>query len=267
MGLQEMFERASREGRRMLIPYVTAGYPSFGAFQSLLRTIAQAGADAIEIGVPFSDPVADGPTIQEASFQALRQGAHVERILSALEGLRLETPVILMSYVNVILQYGAPRFFRRCRSSGILGVVVPDLPIEESRPFERRAAQFGLDLVHLVAPTTPPERVRKIAARTRGFLYLVSVTGVTGSRPILNGRLRRMIAAIRRATDKPVCVGFGVSSPTQAARVCRWADGVIVGSALTEVVRRHRGKPELGAYRFVRELREAIDQARKVEAT
>ncbi len=226
-------------GRPLLMPYAVGGYPDPGSCLKILRTYVDSGADLIEVGIPFSDPLADGPVIQSASTVALRRGVRPVDVLDiaatmAGEGAR----VVLLSYLNVILAFGPERFFDRCRAGGILGVVVPDVPVEEAGDLQATARARGVDVILLAAPTSTDARLARIAAAASGFIYCVSTTGVTGARTALRTDLHEFIARIKRYTDLPLAVGFGVSTPKQAEQVARFADGVIIGSALVDVVAR-----------------------------
>ncbi|HTY18217.1 MAG TPA: tryptophan synthase subunit alpha [Myxococcota bacterium] len=221
-------------GERALVPYVTAGDPDLGVTEALLPALEAAGADLLEIGVPFSDPVADGPTIQRASERGLRAGATLRRVLGLVKTLRprLSIPLLLMGHANPFLAMGEREFAEAAREAGVDGVIIPDLPPEEEPDFFAALEACGIDAVLLAAPTTREERLAMLARRTRGFLYYVSLTGVTGARSALPPHLAENLARIRRVSDVPVCVGFGVATPDQAARIGELADGVVVGSAL-----------------------------------
>ncbi|HYJ78320.1 MAG TPA: tryptophan synthase subunit alpha, partial [Longimicrobiaceae bacterium] len=227
---------AAAEGRAALIPYVTAGHPSPELAPDVLAMLADEGADVIELGVPFSDPLADGPTIQRSSFQAIARGVDLRWTLEALAEFRRgrDTPVVVFTYLNPVLRYGVERFLADAADAGADGVLLTDLPTGADGALERRFAASPLDLIRLVAPTTRPERVREIARGARGFLYYVSRTGVTGARRELAAGLAREVAAVRAAAQVPVAVGFGVSTPAHAATVAALADGVVVGSALVD---------------------------------
>ena len=230
------FHAARAAGRAALIPYVTAGHPSPDATADVLAMLADEGADVIELGVPFSDPLADGPTIQRSSFQAIERGVDLVWTLDALRAFRArhETPVVLFTYLNPVLRHGVHRFIADALEAGAQGVLLTDLPVGSDPALEGAFAASELDLIRLVAPTTRPERAREIAAAARGFLYYVSRTGVTGASSELAADLEREVAALRAASAVPVAVGFGISTPEQAAAVARVADGVVVGSALVE---------------------------------
>jgi len=253
------FHRARDERRAALVPYVTAGHPSPEATAEVLRMLADEGADVIELGVPFSDPLADGPTIQLSSFQAIARGVDLSWTLGALARFRAErdTPVVLFTYLNPVLHHGVDRFLRDAADAGAQGVLLTDLPVGADPGIERAFAESPLDLVRLIAPTTRPERVREIAAAGRGFLYYISRTGVTGARTELKEGLESEVAEVRAATRVPVAVGFGISTPEQAATVAQIADGVVVGSALVELLGR---EGVARAAELVRGLRAAMDR-------
>ncbi|MEK7476780.1 MAG: tryptophan synthase subunit alpha [Candidatus Coatesbacteria bacterium] len=236
----ESYFRATGTGRRgAFMPYVTAGYPSAGAMPGILGMLAGSGADCVEIGVPFSDPVADGVTIQRASEVALARGGGLAGALRAVQtAARMGLRPVLMSYANPLWQAGLPALARRLADAGAQGVIVPDLPLELAGSWSAAFAEQGLALVLFAAPTTPAARLRQAGRNTRGFLYYVSLAGVTGERRSLPRGLAARLRTVRRIARSPVCVGFGVSTPRQAAAVARVADGVIVGAA---VVRRLEG--------------------------
>ncbi|MEW5994510.1 MAG: tryptophan synthase subunit alpha [Candidatus Zixiibacteriota bacterium] len=258
----DVFNRCRAENRAALIPYLTAGFPSQKSFVSLLRSIAGVGADIIEIGIPFSDPLADGPTIQYSSQRALENGVTVDRTLQTLS--RLETgslpPLVIMSYLNPLLQYGLKKFARNAHKSGVRGLIVPDIIPEESADVEQACRTEGIDVIHLLAPTSTPDRQGMILRRSRGFVYLVSVTGVTGARRQLPRELNRWIADVKSRSPVPTAVGFGIARPEQAQHVAKVADGVIVGSAIIDILR--NGSNPAGAVssacKFVRQLKLAM---------
>lgn len=250
-------------GRKALIPYVTGGDPDLDTTAALIRTLGQSGADVIEVGIPFSDPIADGPAVQRASHRALTGGATVAAILEAVRRARpaVEQPILAMVYYNSIFHYGETRFMAQAAASGLDGLIVPDLPLEEATATQGEANAAGLDLIYLVAPTTPDRRLEETARRTTAFLYAVSVTGVTGVRAALPTQLEAFLRRIRAVTDSPVAVGFGIGSGDQARRVAALADGVIVGSAIVDRLGA-ASDPAAGieaACSFVRELRAALD--------
>ena len=255
------FDQLHRAGRAALMPYLPMGYPQQESALALVPALVEAGADLVELGVPFSDPLADGATIQAASQQALANGMTLSLCLeqaAALRGGGVEAPFILMGYYNPMLQMGLEEFARRAAEAGIDGVIVPDLPPEESIALQSALDVQAIALILLAAPTCDRERLQLVAARTSGFLYLVSLTGVTGARDQLPTDLENFVAHARAATSLPLAVGFGISTPDQAARVARIADGVIVGSALVRAVAAGRD-PVVAASTFVASLRAGID--------
>jgi len=233
--LTDAFRQA---GHPLLVPYAVGGYPDLDSCKDILRTYREAGAGIIEIGVPFSDPLADGPVIQAASQVALRTGIRPGDVLDlAEEAAGSGTPVVLLAYLNTILAYHPARFFADCGRKGVAGVVVPDVPVEEAADLQHAARACEVDLVLLAAPTSTESRLARIAAAGSGFIYCVSTTGVTGARAALRADLPEFVARVRRHTSLPLAVGFGVSTAEQAGSVARYADGVIIGSALVDIVR------------------------------
>lgn len=248
--------RARRE--IALVPFVTAGDPDLETTEDVVLALAEAGADAIEIGVPFSDPMAEGPTIQRASERALRSGASLRRCLELVGRLRkrLETPLVLMGYANNFFSMGEEGFAEAAARVGVDAVITVDLPPEEGADFYGSLRSCGVDPILLAAPTTQPERLALLARETRGFLYFVSLTGVTGARSALSDTLEAEVRALREFSDVPVCVGFGVSTPEHAAEVARFADGVVVGSALVERI--HAAGPGEAAVEAAARFTEAL---------
>ncbi len=242
-------------GRKLLVPYITGGYPGW---DEAMRAAAANGADAIEIGIPFSDPVMDGPVIQQASQAALDAGATPLSVLAAVPGLDIEVPLVVMTYYNLVHHDGHRRFAHRLVEAGVAGCILPDLPLEESEPWCRAADHEGVETVMLAAPTAPDERLPRIAARTRGFVYSVGLLGVTGERQQLADSATALAARVKAITDLPVLVGVGVSDAEQAYQATRIADGVIQGAS---VVRRlmEEGPDAVGTY--VAEVRASIDRA------
>ena len=262
--LQRHFEAARQAGRRSLIVYLCGGDPDLASTERLVPALATAGADVIEIGVPFSDPLADGPTIQAASQRALAAGTTLAGLLDLVARLRrggCEVPLVLMGYLNPIVRMGVGAFVDRAVAAGVDGCIVPDLPLEEASPLGDAAAGKDLSLVLLAAPTTPPERLRRIGERTRGFLYFVSITGVTGARAALPVDLTARLDAVRTASQAPVAVGFGISAPEQARALAEHADAVVVGSALVTEIARSGGKAD-GPAALVRSLADAVHAVR-----
>jgi tryptophan synthase alpha chain len=234
--LGERFAALRARGERALIPFVTAGDPDLGTTERLIPALVEAGADAVEIGVPFSDPLAEGPTIQRASERALRSGTSLRRVLQLVKVLRprIEVPLVLMGYANSFYTMGEAVFAAGAREAGVDGLIVVDLPPEEGESLLAAAEREGIDVILLAAPTTTPARLALLAARTRGFLYYVSLTGVTGAREELGRGIEEAVRRVRATSDVPVCVGFGVSTPEHAVRIAEFADGVVVGSALID---------------------------------
>ena len=254
--LERALRSARDSGRKLLVPYVTGGLGD--DWTEVLRAVAAAGADAIEVGVPFSDPVMDGPTIQEASERALAAGATPQSILDGLRGLDAGVPLAVMTYYNIAFHMGHERFASSLAEAGVAAAILPDLPLEESAPWCAVADQAGIETVMLAAPTAPDERLPRICERARGFVYGVGLLGVTGERSALASSAVVMAKRLKAVTDKPVLVGVGVSTPEQAVEICQEADGVIVGSAL--IRRLLDGKGPEGAGTFIEELREGLDR-------
>jgi len=232
--LEEAFRAAKRNGRAAFIPYITAGDPNLEATIGLVRALVRAGADVIELGVPFSDPIADGPTNQRAAERSLAAGTTLAGVLASVEVIRrdLEIPIVLFTYANPVMRYGVEQFAEDASAAGIDGVLFTDVPAEEMAPFEEKLSANGLDLVMLVTPTSDRRRMKAAARFGGGFLYLVSRTGVTGARQDLDAELAANVRMARKASKLPVAVGFGISSSDQVARVAAMADGVVVGSAI-----------------------------------
>ncbi|MFQ5827558.1 MAG: tryptophan synthase subunit alpha [Candidatus Methylomirabilia bacterium] len=257
--IERAFARLRARGERALIPYFSAGDPSLAITRRLLQEATRQGADLIELGVPFSDPLADGTVIQRASQRALAGGTTLLRVLELLREVRggVAVPVALLTYANPLFSFGLKAFARAAADAGVDGVIVADLPPEEAGELSAEARVVGLDLIHLVAPTSSPERMRMIARRSRGFIYAVSLTGVTGARAELPPDLARYLADLRAITTKPLCVGFGISTPEQVSALAPYVDGIIVGSAIVREVEAHAGSealvPEVG--RFIASLK------------
>lgn len=255
--IASVFAEKKAQNKKVLIAYVTGGYPSMKAMDHAVRDLEAGGVDLLEIGVPFSDPIADGPVIQAASHKALSTGVTLLSLLSWVKSFRQKSslPVVLMTYMNPVHRLGLKNFSQRSRAAGVDGVIVPDLVIEEGRALEQVLAEEGVSLIYLVAPTTPPARRTQIAERSRGFLYAVSVAGVTGARRGLPPGVDEFLKDLKERSPVPVAVGFGVSNGDQAREISRLTDGVIVGSAVVERVR--DGVPLTP---FIRSLRTALDK-------
>jgi len=260
--LAERFALLRARGEKALIPFVTAGDPDLATTEAIVPALALAGADAIELGVPFSDPMAEGPTIQRSSERALKSGASLRKVLQLVGVLRtkIDIPIVLMGYANNLLAMGEEEFAAAAGDVGVDGLIAVDLPPEEGEGLHAALRARGVDPILLAAPTTRPERLEMLAKRTAGFLYFVSLTGTTGARQEISETLEREVRAVRAVSDVPVCVGFGVSTPEQAAHVASFADGVVVGSAIVDRIER-AGSPDAAveaAAAFVAELKRPL---------
>ena len=244
--IDKTFKNLASKGDKAFIPFITAGDPSLDITRSLILRLESAGADVIELGIPFSDPIADGPSIQKASLRALENNTSLKDIISMVSDLRKETqiPIVLMGYYNPIYKYSVGCFVNDAVKSGIDGVIVADLPPEEASELIGPAREHGLATIFLVAPTSTPDRVKLIAETSTGYIYCVSTTGVTGAREKVSDTLEPMIKLIREYTDKPISVGFGVSTPKQAKEVSKMSDGVIIGSAIVNVIEKYKDDPD-----------------------
>ena len=254
--IQKTFKKLQREGKKAFIPYVMAGDPDLERTRDIVRLFEECGADIIELGVPFSDPLADGPTIQRASERALQNGVTLRNVIASVKGFSQEitVPIVLMTYYNPVFKYGIELFISDAREAGIDGVIIPDLPPDEAAEFLRLSKKAHLNTIFLLAPTSTEDRVKKVAKASTGFIYYVSITGITGSELLLDGSMEVLISNIRKYTDKPIAVGFGVSTPEEASAVARISDGVIIGSA---IVKRLLNSPD-GLKQYLSSLREAI---------
>jgi tryptophan synthase alpha chain len=243
--------------RKALIPYVTVGYPTIEATLEVVPLLAQNGADIVELGIPFSDPLADGVTIQRSSYNALQKGVNINICLDVAKRLRekVDIPLVFMTYYNPVFHYGLEDFCRACVDAGTDGLIIPDLPPQEGADLEAVAKKKDLDLIYLLAPTSPEERIKLVEQRSRGFIYLVSVTGVTGARDSLPADLAKFVSRVRKAASQPLCVGFGISTPPQAKQVASIADGVIVGSRIIQLME-DGDMSKVGE--FIKGLREAL---------
>ncbi|MEA5603262.1 tryptophan synthase subunit alpha [Nostoc sp. UHCC 0252] len=278
--ISDCFKTLGHNGECALIPFITAGDPDLETTAKALQVLDQSGADIIELGIPYSDPLADGPVIQAAATRALQKGTKLEQVLEMLQGItpKLRSPIILFTYYNPILHRGIDKFLQQIAAAGVAGLVVPDLPLEEAAGLLEPAKEMGIDVILLVAPTSDAKRIEAIAHSSQGFIYLVSVTGVTGVRSQLENRVSDLLKQIRGVTEKPIGVGFGISEAAQARQVKEWgADAAIVGSAF--VKRLAEGTPEQGLNaiaQFCQSLKAAIkttntsintplDETRKVD--
>jgi tryptophan synthase alpha chain len=264
--IDALFARTRAEGRAALIVFVTAGDPDLATTAELIPELERAGADAIELGVPHSDPIGEGPTIQASSLRSLRHKTRLDEVLSLVRRVRdvSDVPLLLMGYLNNALAYGERRLAGDCAAAGVDGIILADAPFEVAPELTQACAEAGVHRILLCAPTSTPERVVRIAGQGRGFIYCVSVTGVTGARSELARDLGELVGRIQRVTSTPVCVGFGISRPEQAAEVARLADGAIVGSALVDRIGRAASPVEAihTAGELVRELARAVRAVR-----
>lgn len=263
MTLDEHTKVLRHSGRKALVAFLTAGYPDERAFVEMVKAASRAGCDVIEIGIPFSDPIADGPIIQESSTRALEQGITLKRCIELARELssKITPPLVFMSYINPILRMGIDRFAKDAHSAGVRGVIVPDVPLEESEEVRSVVSEFGLTYIDLLAPTSSDERVGAITSGANGFIYLVSVTGVTGANSPEASDVTRFVARVREKTNLPLYVGFGIASAAQARSACESADGVIIGSALIKMagsVEASEAPERIEA--FLRQVRGAIDE-------
>ncbi|MBI5598805.1 MAG: tryptophan synthase subunit alpha [Deltaproteobacteria bacterium] len=260
--LEGVFRGLQERGEKALITFITAGDPDMGTTKRIIFELERSGADIIELGMPFSDPMADGPTIQASSERALKGGATVKDVLRLVREIRGKSsiPVVLFGYYNPVFVYGLERFARDAADAGADGVLVVDLPPEEAGGLKRELQRKALDLIYLVTPTSNTGRMRLVASKASGFIYYVSVAGVTGARKTLADRIPAEIRKIRKFTGLPVCVGFGISTPAQARRAAACADGVVVGSAIIDIIARNIGAKDLAARmgRFVSGLKKGM---------
>ncbi|MGE0041525.1 MAG: tryptophan synthase subunit alpha [Vicinamibacterales bacterium] len=257
--IDDRFARLRAEGRTGLVTYITAGDPGLAETAAILERLDQAGTDVLEVGVPFSDPLADGPVIQRATERALAAGATLGGVLDMLEGLRprVEAPIVVFSYANPIVRMGVERFADRAARAGVDGVLTLDVPPEEGEALRDALSGAGIDTIFLLSPTTTPERIRRAAALGSGFLYGISRLGVTGARQAVADSAAELAARVRAETDRPLALGFGFSRPEHVRAVGQWADAAVVGSALVSVIAEHSGSPGLldEVERYVRWLR------------
>ena len=246
------------------MPFIMAGDPNIEITSEILLKLQENGADLIELGIPYSDPLADGPVIQVAASRALKSGTSPRKVIKLLESLKgkLNIPIILFSYLNPLLCFGFEKFCEMASNAGVSGLIVPDLPLEEAYKFSKIVSNHSMDLILLVAPTTPFERMKQISNHTRGFTYLVSVTGVTGERIKMENRVENLIAKLKDVNRNPIAVGFGISTPDHVNKVREWgADGVIIGSAFVKRISSSREKDIVdNVGEFCREMRSAADQ-------
>lgn len=260
--IDRLFAKLRKERKKAFIVYITAGYPSLMATEKLISGLEKSGVDLIELGIPFSDPLADGPTIQKASERAISGGANIKSILRIVRSARkkVKLPLVFMTYYNLVSHYGLERFVGESKAAGADGIIIPDLPHEEAKKLIDVSKRQDFATVFLAAPTSTAARLKNISVKSKGFIYYVSLMGVTGAREELAEDIVGNIRRLKRITKKPVCVGFGISRPEQAKRIARLADGVIVGSAVIKIIEKNIGKRDFykKVSRFVSDLAKAI---------
>jgi tryptophan synthase alpha chain len=263
--IDSVFARLKAEGKTALMPYLMGGFPDAQTSLELIVAADKSGADLIEFGIPYSDPLADGPTIQAAAEEALANGINTDTVFDIVEKARQHTqiPVVVMTYYNTIYRYGIERFAKRAAECGIDGTIIPDLPVEESHDWVQAADRYNLNNVMLVTPTSTPARIKMITGASKGFIYCVSLTGVTGARADLPRNLTNFIGRVKDATEKPVAIGFGISEPHHAKQVAEIADGAIIGSALVKIIKENSSNTTVcveAASNYLSKIREALDE-------
>ncbi|MBI4707273.1 MAG: tryptophan synthase subunit alpha [Candidatus Omnitrophica bacterium] len=253
--IEQTFKQLRKSGGKALIPYIMTGDPSLEATKKLIADIEEAGADIIELGVPFSDPLADGPTIQRAHERALQNGVTLRKVLALVKEIRQssEVPLVLMTYFNPVFKFGIEAFAREASNAGVDGVIIPDLIPDEADDFIKAARQFKLDTIFLLAPTSTLERIKKVVKASTGFIYYVSITGITGAKLSIGNPMKDTLEIIRSNTGKPVAVGFGISTPQEAASVSKLSEGVIIGSAIVRLIAEGKDIKD-----FVKKIKEGI---------
>ncbi len=253
--ITDKFKQLKSERKTALIPYIMAGDPTLQATKKYVLDLEKSGADIIELGVPFSDPLADGPTIQRAAERSLKHGTTLSKVMGLVQEIRKksEIPLVLMTYYNPVFKYGVELFIKRAVRAGVDGVIIPDLIPDEATDFIRVAKQHELDTIFLLAPTSTRERINKVVASASGFVYFVSITGITGAKLSVGKQMKSTLNAVKKITNKPVAVGFGISSPEEAAIVAKLADGVIIGSAIVKLIAKRK---DINI--FVKKIRKAI---------
>ena len=255
--IEKVFKKLKAQNKKAFIPYIMAGDPSIEKTKEIVLMFEECGADIVELGVPFTDPLADGPTIQRAAERALKNGVTLKKVIALVKDLRQKTkiPLVLMTYYNPVFKYGEERFIADAKDAGVDGVIIPDLPPDEAGEFTRLAKNAAIASIFLLAPTSTEDRIKKVARASTGFIYYVSITGITGAQLLLDGSIEKSINGIRRITDKPIAVGFGVSTPDEAKAVAGVSDGVIIGSA---IVKKAQASLDKELRDFLLTLREAI---------
>ncbi|MBI5408187.1 MAG: tryptophan synthase subunit alpha [Nitrospirae bacterium] len=254
--ITQAFNKLKKAGRKALIPYIMSGDPSLEDTKRFIADLDEAGADIIELGVPFSDPLADGPTIQRAHERALQRGTTLRKVLTFVREIRQtsQIPLILMTYYNPVFKFGIEAFVKEAVSAGVDGVIIPDLIPDEAEDFIKLARQHKLDTIFLLAPTSTPDRIKKVVKASTGFIYYVSITGITGAKLTVGDPMKDTLTSIKSNTDKPIAVGFGISNPEEAAEVAKLADGVIVGSAIVRLIAEGKDIKD-----FVRSIKESLE--------
>lgn len=257
--IDRKFKELRKTGKKAFIAFIMAGDPSLGITKKLILELAVSGADIIELGVPFSDPIADGPVIQKAAERGLKSGATLQNAFKLVKTVRklTDTPIVFLMYYNLIYHYGLKKFVNSAVANGIDGIIVPDLPVEESKELRGFAGKQDLSVIHLLAPTSSNGRIKKVSSASTGFIYYVSLTGTTGTRVKLPGKLKSSVKNIKKITKKPICVGFGISTSKQVKEIQKIADGAIVGSAIVKVIEKNAGNKDLVTKvgKFVRTLK------------
>lgn len=260
--IQERFKLLKSKNQKALTAFITAGDPDLAATREIFSVVEKNGADIIELGVPFSDPIADGPVIQKSALRALKSGTTLKKIIQLVAEIRQSSqlPIVLMTSFNPVFVYGQEKFVDDAVRAGVDGIIVPDLPPEEAQALEDYAHRKGLDMIYLLAPTSTADRVKMVGQRTRGFIYYISLTGITGMRDSLADGLKQKVSAIKDQTSTPVLIGFGISDPAQAGQAAKISDGVIVGSAIVRLMDECRDADERNTKvgGFVRDLKQAV---------
>ncbi len=258
--IQNAFRLRQQQGGKALVAYLMAGDPDLGVTEKIVRTMSGIGVDLIELGMPFSDPLADGPVIQRAGLRSLKQGLTLKKLLNSVRELRLyvDTPIVIMTYYNLFYHYGLEKFAKDAFHAGVDGVIIPDLPPEEGDPFANALDLYGIALIYLVAPTSDENRLDIILKQARGFIYYVSRLGVTGERKDISQDLKDKVQRIRSKTDLPIAVGFGVSEPEQAYQIARSADGIVMGSAIVRKIEETSQMQERAVAEFLRPFLEVL---------
>ena len=253
--ITQVFKQLKKGGKKAFIPYIMAGDPTLNDTKTFIRELSEAGADIIELGVPFSDPLADGPTIQRASERALRQGVNLRKVLSLVEDIRQHTkiPLIVMTYYNPVFKYGIEAFTKEAVRVGVNGLIIPDLIPDEADELLRCTKKYGLDTIFLLATTSTEDRIKIVKKASTAFIYFVSITGITGAELSVTKRMKETFSNIKAMTRKPIAVGFGISTPEEASEIAAFADGVIIGSALVKLISEGKSIKD-----FAKSLREAI---------